>query len=142
MLGALGEGQRQQLDHDVGARVLPALVAHGVDAAADALAEPPVADRRVQMGIARHDFLAVRDHLLGAEAGIDLQVTQRAVEAVDMLLQPKRLAFKGPGHVEGAVAVFPTAVAERDHDLVLRHEFAIEPGNALIAELLGHVYLR
>src|SRR5262249_22289585 len=72
----------------------------------------------------------------------DLQVAQRAVEAVDMLLQPERLALEGARHVEGAVAILPAAVAERDHDLALRHEVAVEPGDALIAELLGHAVLR
>ena len=108
------------------------------DAAADALAEPPVADFGPEMLVARHDLLAVRHHLLGRQAGIDLQVAQRAVEAVDVLLQAERLAVKGARHVEGSVAVLPAAVAERDHDLVLGHELAIEPGDALIAELLGH----
>src|SRR5712671_6802731 len=55
-----------------------------------------------------------------------------------MLLQTERRAFEGAGHVEGAVAVLPAAVAERDHDLAFRHELAVEPGDALIAELLGH----
>ena len=137
-LGALGERQRQHLDHDVRAGMVPALVAHRVDAAADPLADPPVADGGAQMLVARHDLLAVGDHLLGRDAGIDLQVAQRAVEAVDMLLQPERRALEGARHVEGAVAVLPAAVAERDHDLGFRHELAVEPGDALIAELLGH----
>ena len=91
-----------------------------------------------QVLVAGHDLLAVRDHLLGREAGIDLQVAQRAVEAVDMLLQAERLAVEGARHVEGAVAVLPAAVAERNHDLAFGHELAVEPGDALIAELLGH----
>src|SRR6188508_419186 len=118
--------------------MVPALVAHRVDAAADALADPPVADGRPQVLVACHDLLAVRHHLLGPDAGIDLQVAQRTVEAVDMLLQPERLALEGARHVEGAVAVLPAAVAERDHDLAFRHEVAVEPGDALIAELRGH----
>ena len=141
-LGALGERQRQDFDDDVRAGMVPALVADGVDAAADPLADPPVADGRTQMLVPRHDLLAVRHHLLRADAGIDLQVAQRAVEAVDMLLQAERLALEGARHVEGAVAVLPAAVAERDHDLAFRHELAVEPGDALIAELLGHDVLR
>src|SRR5581483_12468079 len=55
-----------------------------------------------------------------------------------MLLQAERRALEGARHVEGAVAVLPAAIAERDHDLIFRHELAVEPGDALVAELLGH----
>src|SRR5471030_1258187 len=118
--------------------MLPAFVAYGIDAAADALAQPPVAHFAAQMLVAGHDFLTVGNHLLGREAGIDLQVAQRAVEAVDMLLQPERRALEGASHVERAVAVFPAPVAKRDHHLSFRHELAVEPSDTLIAELLGH----
>src|SRR6266478_366217 len=56
-----------------------------------------------------------------------------------MLLQAERRALEGTCHVERAVAILPAAVAERDHDLAFRHELAVEPGDALIAELLGHL---
>src|SRR5205085_8759516 len=59
-------------------------------------------------------------------------------EAVDVLLQAEGLALEGARHVEGAVAVLPAAVAEGNHHVALRHEFAVEPGDALIAELLCH----
>ena len=37
--------------------------------------------------VARNEHLAVRHHLLGRDAGIDLQVAQRAVEPLDVFLQ-------------------------------------------------------
>src|SRR6201995_1495957 len=115
----------------------PALIADGIDAAADSLADPPVADGGPQVLVARHDLLAVRHHLLGRQAGIDLQIAQRAVETVDMLLQAEWRTLEGAGHVEGAVAVLPAAVTERDHDLVFGHELAVDQAKARLAGLSG-----
>src|SRR5260370_8468750 len=57
-----------------------------------------------------------------------------------MLLQPEGAAVKGARHVEGAVAVLPAPVAERDQHLILGHEFAVKPGEAGIRWLrLGHL---
>src|SRR5690242_4956531 len=49
-----------------------------------------------------------------------------------MLLQFERPAVEGAGHVESGVAVFEAAVAERQHDLALRHDLAVEVGDPLV----------
>jgi hypothetical protein len=71
----------------------------------------------------------------GTETQIDLlriqaQITQGAIEAVNVFLEPEGSAVKGARHVEGTVAVSPTPVAERDQYLILGHELAVEPGEA------------
>src|SRR5712664_3393891 len=49
-----------------------------------------------------------------------------------MLLELERPAMKGAGHVEGGVAVFEAAVAERHDHLALRHNAAVEIGDAMV----------
>src|ERR1700730_5174921 len=49
-----------------------------------------------------------------------------------MLLQLEGPAMEGAGHVEGSIAVFEAAVAERQHDLPLGHDLAVEIGDAMI----------
>src|SRR5579884_3940871 len=58
-----------------------------------------------------------------------------------MLLQPERRAAEGAGHVEGGIAVFETAVAERNADLALRHEPAVEIRDPEIGAGAGHCFL-
>src|SRR5262249_50301156 len=101
-----------------------------IDAAADALADPPIAGRAAQMFVARHDLLRYLDHLLRTHSWIQAQITQGAIEAVDVFLEPERAAVKGARHVEGPVAVPPPPVAERDQYLILGHILAVEPGEA------------
>src|SRR4051812_14949582 len=49
-----------------------------------------------------------------------------------MLLELERPAMKGAGHIEGGVAVFEPAVAERHHHLALRHDLAVEIGDPVV----------
>src|ERR1700730_3088667 len=59
-----------------------------------------------------------------------------------MLLQLERPPVEGARHVEGGVAVFEAAVAERQHDLALRHDTPVEIGDAMVrpraAVLVAH----
>ncbi|MBI3472192.1 MAG: hypothetical protein HY013_12620 [Candidatus Solibacter usitatus] len=106
-----------------------------IDAATDALADPPIASGGAQMFVARHDLLRHADHFPRTHAGIQTQITQGAIETVNVLLQPEGAAVKGARHVEGAVAVPPAPVAERDQHLILGHELAVEPGEAGIGRV-------
>src|ERR1700693_862791 len=56
-----------------------------------------------------------------------------------MLLQLERPPWKGPGHVERGVAVLEAAVAERQHDLALGHDIAVEIGDPVITSSLTHL---
>src|ERR1043166_4208340 len=49
-----------------------------------------------------------------------------------MLLQLERPAVEGTGHIEGGVTVFEAAVAERQHDLALGPDPAVEIGDAIV----------
>src|SRR5438067_3629165 len=49
-----------------------------------------------------------------------------------MLLQLEGAAMEGAGHVEGGVAVFEAAVAERQHDLALGDDAAVEVGDPVV----------
>jgi hypothetical protein len=82
------------------------------------------------MFVANHDLFRNFDHLQRAHSGIQTQITQRTIEAVNVFLKPEGAAVKGPRHVEGAVAVPPAPVAKRDQYLILGHELTVEPGDA------------
>src|SRR5579863_4229335 len=118
--------------------MIPALVADRVDPARDPLTHPVIGVGGEEMAVLLEHLLADRNHLRGAKAGVDPQIAQRAVEAVDVLLQFERPAVKGPGHVEGGVAVFEAAVAKRHDDLALRHDLAVEIGDAVVGASVGH----
>ncbi len=49
-----------------------------------------------------------------------------------MLLDLEDPPLEGAGHIEGGVAVFEPAVAERDDDLALGHVITVEVGDPLI----------
>src|SRR5437868_13898958 len=55
-----------------------------------------------------------------------------------MLLQLERPAVEGKTHIEGGIAVFEAAVAERQHDLALRHDTAVEISHAVVGPSLTH----
>src|SRR5205085_11671196 len=55
-----------------------------------------------------------------------------------MLLQLERPAVESAGHVESGIAVFEAAVAERQHDLALRHDTAVEIRNPVVGPSLTH----
>src|SRR5437763_16941841 len=55
-----------------------------------------------------------------------------------MLLQLERPTVEGTSHVEGGVAVFEAAVAERQHDLALRDKAAVEISHAVVGPSLTH----
>src|SRR5437667_5457463 len=54
-----------------------------------------------------------------------------------MLLEFERPAMKRAGHVEGGIAVFEAAVAERHDDLALGNDAAVEVGDAVIGPGVG-----
>jgi hypothetical protein len=103
----LAKRQRHAFHNDVGAVMIEVVTRHVPHAATDALADPVVFIRAEQMAVAFEYVLADRDHLLGAQAGIDAQVLQGTVEALHVLLQLERLAAETARHVEGAVAIEP-----------------------------------
>jgi hypothetical protein len=103
-----------------------------IDAATDTLSNPPIACRAVQMFVARHDLLGFVDHLLGTDSGVQTQIPQGTIESVYVFLEPEGAAIKRPRHVEGAVAIPPAPIAERDQDLIFGHKTAVEPGGAAI----------
>ena len=140
-LGALGERQRLAFEHDVRPVIVDVVARHFLDAAADALPDPVVVVRPEQVAVALEHLLGQLAHLLRAEARIDAQIFERAVEPVDMLLHLEQPVAEGAGHVEAAVAVDPARVAERDAHLALGHEFAVEPGYPFVRQL-GHLPLR
>ena len=83
-----------------------------IDTATHALADPPITSSAAQMFVARDDLLRHVDHLLRTYAGIQTQITERAIEAVNVLLEPEGAAIKGARHVEGAIAILPAPVAK------------------------------
>src|SRR5262245_29685493 len=104
------------------------------DAAADPLADPVIVVRAEEMAVPRQYLLADCGHLRRREAGVEVEVAKRAVEPGDMLLETKRPAAEAAGHIEHRIALQKALVAERDHDLALAHELAVEPGDALVFE--------
>src|SRR6516164_11554462 len=114
--------------------MIPIVARDPTDPAADALGEPIILTRAEQVAVARQHLFADRRRLSRRQARIDIEVSERAVETRDMLLDSERLAVKAPRHVEDRVAAQKALVAERDHDLAFADEFAVEPGDAFIAE--------
>src|SRR3954462_926779 len=110
-------------------------IVNRVDTATDPLTDPPITSCDAQMFVACNDLFRHLYHLLRTYAGIQTQIAKRAIEAVDVLLEPEGAAVEGARHVEGAVAVLPTAVTKRDQHLILGHELAIHPGEPGIAKL-------
>src|SRR4051794_34710839 len=55
-----------------------------------------------------------------------------------MLLQLEGAAMEGAGHVEGGVAVFEAAVAERQHDFAFGDDLAVEISDAVVAPGFDH----
>jgi hypothetical protein len=88
------------------------------------------------MFVAGDHVLGDRDHFFWRYAGVDADVAQRTVQAVDMFVQAEDGAVERARHVEGAVAGFPASVAVGDDDLALRHDRSVEPGHACVAEHL------
>src|SRR5206468_2352925 len=103
----------------------------------DALADPEIVVQRQEVAVARQHLLADLDHLLWRQTGIDAQVAQRAVEPGNVFGELERPAGKGAGHVEGGIAIFEAAVAERDHHLALGEDLAVEVGDALVCLGIG-----
>ena len=114
--------------------MVPIVAGHPADAAADALGEPVILARAEQVAVALEHLLADRGHLRGRQARVDVEVFERAVEPCDVLLDAEGLAVEAPGHVEDRIAAQKALVAERDHDLALADDLAVEPGDAFVAE--------
>ena len=80
---------------------------HLLDAAADPLADPIIVVSSEQMAVALEHLFRQVPHLLRAEPGIDPQIFERAVEAVDVLPHLEKPMAEAAGHVEAAVAIDP-----------------------------------
>src|SRR5215831_20428304 len=102
------------------------------DAAADPLANPIIIIGGEQVAVALEHLLRERAHLLRPEPGIDAQVLEGAIEAVDVLFHFKQAMAEAARHIEGTVAVNPARIAEGDPHLALGEKLAVEPGDALV----------
>src|SRR5262249_54104411 len=87
-----------------------------------------------QMAVAPEHLLADRDHLPRRHTQIDIEVSQRAVEPGDVFLDAEGLAVEASRHVEDRIAAQKSLVPERNDDLALADDLAVEPGYALVAE--------
>ena len=67
-----------------------------VEAARHPLRHPVIAALGKQMPVAARHLLADVDEVVGAQAGVDLEVFQRPEKAVDMVAQLERRALEGP----------------------------------------------
>jgi hypothetical protein len=105
---------------------------HLLDAAADPLPDPVVVVGPEEMAVPLEQLLGELAHAPRPEAGVDAQVFERAVQPLDVLLHLEQPVAEAAGHVEAAVAIDPARVAEGDAHLPLRHELAVEPGDALV----------
>ena len=132
--GARLKRQRHALDDHGRAVVVPVVARGPLHAARDALPDPVVLVRPEQVAVARAHLLADLDHLGRRQARIDAQILERAVEALDVLLDFEHAAVEGAGHVERAVAVQPAAVAKRHAHLALGHVVAVEVGDPLVRQ--------
>src|SRR5579871_1261009 len=84
------------------------------------------------MEVPLQHLLADADRLGGAEAGVDAQIAQRAVEPVDMLLQAEGLVLEGAGGVEDRIAEQEAAIAKRQQHLALGQDLTVEIGDAFV----------
>jgi hypothetical protein len=135
--GALAQRQWLAFDDDVRPIMRPIVAGRRRDAPADPLADPVILARAEEMAVPRQYLLADLGHLRRRYAGVDVDVSERAVEPGDVLFEAERPAAEAAGHVEDRVALQEALVAERDHDFALADELAIEPGDALIVERHG-----
>ena len=85
-LARCDEGEGRAFEHDVRAVIVEIVAAHLLDAAADALADPVVVVRPEEMAVALEELSGQLAHPLRAEAGVDPEIFERAVEPLDMLL--------------------------------------------------------
>src|SRR5208282_5189271 len=116
--------------------MVPIVAGYPTDTAADALGEPIILTGTEQVTIASEHVLADRRHLARRQARVDVEIFERPVEPGDMIGEAKGLAVEAAGHVENGIAAQKALVAERDLDLALAHDLAVEPGDAFVAE--GH----
>ena len=77
----------------------------------------------------------------GRQPRVDAQILERAVQALDVLLDLEHPAVEGAGHVERAVAVQPAAVAKRHAHLALGHVVAVEVSDPLVRQRVHGVRL-
>src|SRR4029077_7651000 len=94
------ERQRRAFHNYVRTAVLGRFITDRIDATTDALADPPIASRGAQMFVALHELLRHIDHLPRTHSGIQTQITEGTIEAVNVLLEPEGATVKGARHVE------------------------------------------
>src|SRR5215468_9706148 len=134
MLGALAQWEGHAIDNYIRTIMVPIVARHPADTAADTLGEPIILTGTKQVQVPCENILADRRHLGGRHILIDVKIFERAVEPGDVLLDPEGLAVKAPCHVENRVTAQKALVTERDHDVAVADDLAVEPGDALVAE--------
>src|SRR5262249_4547841 len=136
--GTLLERQRRAIHDNVRTDVVPALVTNRPHAARNALPDPEIIAVPEQMGVAADNFVRDFGHLLRRHADVDPQVSEGAIEPIDMLLHLERTAIEGPRHVEAAIAVDEAPVAIWHADVRFGNISAVEVGHSLIRTLRHH----
>ena len=101
---------------------------------------PPVIVQKVE--VAGQHLLAVFLHLLEAHAGIHLQIFERFVEALEMLVELENTMAEGARHIERAIAIFKAAVAERDHGAAFRHDLSVDVYHPFVGQIRHVKFLR
>ena len=66
---------------------------------------------------------------------IDAEIAERAIQALEVLLEPEDAVPEGPRRVEHSVAVLEPAIPERNADVTLRYDLAVEVRDTLACRL-------
>ena len=132
--------QRRAFHDYVRDLVLGHFITDRIDAAANALADPPIASCAAQMFVARHNLLRRPSSLWVPcrDPGADSAASDRGGHA---LLQAEGQAVKGARHVEDAVAIPPNSGRGMRSVPAFGHEPAVEPGvwRQLVGCVIGRV---
>src|SRR5262249_7584293 len=103
----------------------------GIKPPGHALGHPVVVVGLEERQVLVEDLLGDPLELGKADARIDAEVPQRAIEALEELLEPEDAGPEGPRRGEDRVAVLEATIPERDPDIPLGDDPAVEVGDTL-----------
>ena len=129
--GPLAERERQALDDHGRPRLPEGRAVRGIEPPGHALGHPVVVVRLEEREVLVEDLLGDPLELLEPDARIDAEVAERAIEAVEVLLQAEDAVPEGPRRVEHRVAVLEAAIPERDPHVPLEDDPAVEVRDSL-----------